>query len=203
MEKRLKRSNKLNYTAKRLFDILGSSLGLFILSPLLVVVILLIKTTMPGPIFFKQLRVGRNKKVFNILKFRTMKVDKEAEKESDFTKDFQRITSLGRLLRRTKIDELPQLLNVFLGDMSLVGPRPTIESQVNEYTEYQMQRITMRPGMTGLAQINGNVLLSWEKRIEYDVKYIENFTFFLDIMILVKTIAIVLFGEEKFVNRKI
>lgn len=183
---------------KRLIDIFGSSLGLLILFPLFVFTALLIKYTMPGPIFFKQKRVGKNKKQFQILKFRTMKVDKEAEENLDFSKDGERLTGLGKILRRTKIDELPQLINVLLGDMSLVGPRPTIMKQVKKYTKYQEKRLNMRPGMTGLAQVNGNITLSWEKRIDYDIEYNRNFSLLLDFKILFKTIAIVILGEEKF-----
>ncbi|MFC4354202.1 sugar transferase [Chryseomicrobium palamuruense] len=188
----------LNLFIKRLVDIIGSGLGLLIISPLLLIVVLLIKLTMPGPIFFKQERVGKNKRLFQILKFRTMKVDTEAEKDLDFSKDKDRLTSIGKILRRTKIDELPQLINVLVGDMSLVGPRPTVMKQVEKYTEYQLKRLNMSPGMTGLAQVNGNITLPWEQRIQYDIEYIENFSVLLDCKILFKTVAIVLFGEERF-----
>ncbi|AIF44553.1 sugar transferase [Virgibacillus sp. SK37] len=193
---------KFNLFIKRTLDILGSGLGLLIISPLLIIVTILIKVTMPGPVFFKQDRVGKNMKGFQILKFRTMKVDTEAEKNLDFSKDEDRITTLGKVLRRTKIDELPQLLNVFLGDMSLVGPRPTVMVQVENYTKYEEQRLNMRPGMTGLAQVNGNITLPWEQRIEYDIEYIKKFSFLLDCKILIKTVAIVLFGEAKFKKEK-
>jgi lipopolysaccharide/colanic/teichoic acid biosynthesis glycosyltransferase len=116
----------------------------------------------------------------------------------DFGKDEQRLTRLGRFLRRTKIDEFPQLLNVLFGDMSLIGPRPTIRQQVDEYSERQMKRLQVKPGMTGLAQVNGNASISWEERIEYDVEYVENFSLWLDLKILLKTAAIVVLGEEKF-----
>lgn len=189
---------KLNLLIKRLVDILGSGLGLLIVSPLFLIVILLIQLTMPGPIFFKQERVGKSKKLFQILKFRTMSVDLEAEKNMDFSKDNERLTKFGRFLRRTKIDELPQLINVLIGDMSLVGPRPTVMKQVEKYTEFQMQRLNIRPGMTGLAQVNGNITLSWNERFQYDIEYIKNYSILLDCKILFKTVAIVLFGEEKF-----
>lgn len=195
-------SRKINLFIKRIIDIFGSGLGLLIILPLFVIVIILIKVSMPGPIFFKQDRVGRGKKSFPILKFRTMKVDTEAEKNLDFTKDKDRLTTLGKVLRRTKIDELPQLLNVFLGDMSLVGPRPTVRVQVDNYTKYQAQRLHMRPGMTGLAQVNGNITIPWEQRIEYDIEYINNFSILLDFKILIKTVAIVFFGEDKFKKEK-
>jgi undecaprenyl phosphate N,N'-diacetylbacillosamine 1-phosphate transferase len=188
----------LNLCLKRLLDLFGSGLGLVLISPLLAAAMLLIKTTMPGPLFFTQERIGKNNKAFKILKLRTMKVDKKAERTLDFSKDEKRLTMTGRLLRRTKIDELPQLINVFKGDMSLVGPRPTIRQQVENYTEYQLQRLAMRPGMTGLAQVHGNISLTWEQRIEYDIAYIYDFNIILDLKILLKTIAIVFWGEEAF-----
>lgn len=193
---------ELNLLIKRLIDFFGSGIGLILISPLLLLSSILIKMTMPGPLFFKQERVGKNGIKFNILKFRTMKVDREAEKNLDFSKDKDRITPVGKLLRRTKIDELPQLINVFKGDMSLVGPRPTIQQQVENYTKFQLQRLNMRPGMTGLAQVNGNITLPWEQRIEYDVEYIHNFNIMLDFRILFKTIAIVILGEDKFKKEK-
>lgn len=153
---------------------------------------------MPGPIFFIQERVGRNKKIFNVFKFRTMKVDREAEKNLDFSKDEERLTKTGRFLRRVKIDELPQLINVLKGDMSLVGPRPTVMEQVERYTNYQIKRLNMKPGMTGLAQVNGNILLPWEQRIEYDIEYVTKFSILLDCKILLKTVGIIILGEEKF-----
>lgn len=183
---------------KRCIDLLGSVFGLILLTPMFLIIAILIKITMPGPIFFMQERVGKNKKAFSILKFRTMKVDNVAEKNLDFAKDSQRLTPLGKVLRRLKIDELPQLVNVAIGDMSLVGPRPTVMQQVDKYTEYEMQRLTMRPGMTGLAQINGNITLAWSQRIEYDIQYIRNFSIGLDLSILLKTILIVLLGEARY-----
>jgi undecaprenyl phosphate N,N'-diacetylbacillosamine 1-phosphate transferase len=191
---------KIESVIKRFFDILFSLLGLIITSPLFFIVGLLIKITLPGPVFFKQERVGKDKATFTIFKFRTMKVDKDAESRMDFSKDAERLTGLGNFLRRSKIDELPQLINVLINDMSLVGPRPTIMKQVELYTDYQLLRLKMKPGMTGLAQVNGNAAISWEDRIKYDVKYVEHFSLYLDFKILLKTIAIVIFGEEKYKN---
>ena len=187
---------------KRTVDILGSGFGLLILSPLLGITGILIKVLMPGPVFFRQQRVGRNRRLFDILKFRSMKVDREAELKQDFSKDAQRMTPFGNLIRRLKIDELPQLINVFKGDMSLIGPRPTVKDQVDRYTPRQMHRLDMRPGMTGLAQVNGNTALSWEDRIEYDLEYIDKFSLLLDLRILVKTVLVVICGEEKFKKKK-
>ncbi len=188
---------------KRLFDVLGSLIGLIVLSPMFLATIFLIKLLMPGPIFFKQQRVGKNGYLFNILKFRSMKVDIVAESTNDFSKDTERLTPFGNFIRRFKIDEIPQLINVLFGEMSLVGPRPTILRQVEQYTAYQRQRLKMRPGMTGLAQINGNIALTWEERIEYDVEYIKKFSIILDIKILIGTVLVVLFGEEKYKKPKI
>jgi lipopolysaccharide/colanic/teichoic acid biosynthesis glycosyltransferase len=183
---------------KRTFDILISLLGLIVLSPLFLIVSLLIVLLMPGPVFFLQERVGKGMRDFRIIKFRSMKVDRSAEAAMDFNKDEQRLTTLGRILRRTKIDEAPQLLNVLAGQMSLVGPRPTIRQQVEKYDERQLKRLLMNPGMTGLAQVNGNASISWDERIEFDIEYVEKFSLWLDLKILLKTVAIVIFGEEKF-----
>ena len=193
---------QLNLALERLTDLLGSGIGLIIISPILLITVVLLEISMPGPVFFRQQRVGKNGKTFNILKFRSMKVDKEAEDNHDFTKDEERRTPFGNLIRRLKIDELPQLINVFRGDMSLVGPRPTVKEQTDLYNAYQRQRLKMRPGMAGLAQVNGNISLTWDERIDYDVEYINKFTFLLDIKILFKTVVVVIFGEEKFKNPK-
>lgn len=192
---------RIQLAIKRIFDFAVSLTGLLILAPIFLLVAISIKLAMPGKIFFRQERVGKNKKLFSILKFRTMKEDKIAEETHDFTKDKERETKFGNILRRTKIDETPQLINVLVGDMSLIGPRPTVWEQVEKYDSYRMQRLKMRPGMTGLAQVNGNTALSWDERIEYDVYYIDHFSLWLDIKILVKTVLVVFFGEEKFKKR--
>lgn len=187
---------------KRITDVFGSIIGIIITSPILIITVLLIKITMPGPVFFKQQRAGLYGKVFEIIKFRSMKVDNQAEKKHDITKDADRLTAFGKLIRRLKIDELPQLINVLFGDMSLVGPRPTFKEQVDAYTERQCHRLDMRPGMTGLAQVNGNISLTWEERIEYDLLYVDNYSYWLDIIILIKTVLVVVFGESMFKNPK-
>ena len=153
---------------------------------------------MPGPIFFKQTRVGKNGRLFSILKLRSMKVDKKAEEAHDFSKDEERMTPFGNFLRRSKIDELPQLINVLVGEMSLVGPRPTVKEYADEYDEIQKKRLAMRPGMTGLAQVNGNASITWDERIKYDLLYVEKFSIWLDLKILTKTVFVIIFGEEKF-----
>lgn len=193
---------RIDLAIKRTADFLGSGIGLIVFSPVILITVILMELFMPGPVFFKQQRVGKNGTLFYILKFRSMKVDKEAEKNHDFTKDTQRMTTFGNLIRRLKIDELPQLINVFKGDMSLVGPRPTIKEQTDLYNDYQRQRLKMRPGMTGLAQVNGNISLTWDERIEYDIEYVNKFNVLLDIKIFFKTIAVVICGEDKFKNPK-
>lgn len=189
---------KFNLAIKTSFDLLLSLIGVVILSPIYLLTAIMIKITMPGPVFFRQRRVGKDGVEFDILKFRSMRVDTEAEKSFNMDKDAQRITVLGKIIRRTKIDETPQLFNILKGDMSLVGPRPTIMAQVEKYDDFQRQRLNMRPGMTGMAQVNGNVSLPWEDRIVYDVYYVRNFSVLLDLKILCRTVLIVLFGEEKF-----
>lgn len=183
---------------KRILDFVFAFVILIILSPIMFFSAIGIKIESKGSIFFTQERVGTGKRIFKLYKFRSMKKDEKAERSFDFTKDKQRITKLGKILRRTKIDELPQLINVLKGDMSLVGPRPTVKIQVDKYSEHEMQRLQVTPGMTGLAQVNGNTALSWDERIEYDIYYVQNISFIMDIRIIMKTVVIVLFGEEKF-----
>ena len=189
---------RLNLAVKRTADIIFSAAGLIVLMPILLISAILLEVFMPGPLFFKQQRVGKNGRLFNILKFRSMKVDKALEASHDFTRDAERMTPFGKLLRRTKIDELPQLWNVLVGDMSLVGPRPTVKEQTDKYNDYQRQRLNMRPGMTGLAQVNGNISLTWDERFVYDIEYVNNFSVLLDVRILCKTVLVVIMGEEKF-----
>ena len=189
---------RLNLAIKRTADIVFSAAGLIVLMPILLISAILLEIFMPGPLFFKQQRVGKDGRLFNIIKFRSMKVDKALEAAHDFTRDAERMTPFGKLLRRTKIDELPQLWNVLVGDMSLVGPRPTVKEQTDKYNDYQRQRLNMRPGMTGLAQVNGNVSLTWDERFVYDIEYVNNFSVLLDIKILCKTVLVVIMGEEKF-----
>lgn len=196
-------NEKLSLLAKRLVDIFFSAFGLVVLVPVFVVVSITIKLTMPGPIFFTQQRVGKDGVTFKIIKFRTMIVDKEIEQKVetqriDSADDQARMTAAGRVLRRLKIDEIPQLINVFKGDMSLIGPRPTLERQVAKYNDYQKKRLLMKPGMSGLAQVNGGTSLTWDERIKYDIDYIENYSLWSDFLILMKTISTVLFGEERF-----
>jgi len=138
-----------------------------------------------------QERLGKNGEVFKIYKFRTMVENAESKGSGIYTsKGDPRITKVGHFLRKTSLDELPQLLNVLKGDMSLVGPRPTLEYQVKEYNEYQWQRLKVKPGVTGLAQINGRQSLTWKGKIDYDVQYVNNRSFLLDLKIIFKTFFI-------------
>lgn len=189
---------RINFCLKRISDILISLCCLIITFPVMGIGIIGILMTMPGPIFFRQQRVGRYGTDFYVLKLRTMKVDKKAERNRDMSRDEERKTKWGNILRRFKIDELPQIFNVLKGDMSLVGPRPTVREHVILYDERERHRLDVRPGMTGLAQVNGNTALVWEDRIKYDLKYINNYSIFLDLKILLGTIKVIIFGEERF-----
>ena len=149
---------------------------------------------MGSPIFFTQERAGYLGKTFTCYKFRTMTDAKD--KNGQLLPDADRITALGRLFRRLKIDELPQLWNIFTGDMSFVGPRPTLPSQVTHYDAYAKQRLTVTPGLTGWAQVNGNIQLSWPDRIHLDIWYVEHWSLWLDFAILFKTLGVVIWGEQ-------
>ncbi len=186
---------KVNLLIKRFVDILGSFIGIIILSPLFILVAICIKVTSEGPVFFKQKRLGKDGKVFDIIKFRTMIVN--AEKIGDGltvkSEDDPRITKVGKLLRKTSLDELPQLINVLKGDMSLVGPRPPVTyfpyDGYENYPEWAKRRFDMRPGMTGLAQITVRNSVVWDKRIVIDNIYIDEFNILLDTKILLLTVA--------------
>jgi len=190
---------------KRIFDFFVSTISLILLLPLFFVITVLIKIDSRGPIFFRFERVGKNGKSFKPFKFRTME-KKAIETGLGYTisKDDSRITKMGKFLRRSGIDELPQLINVIKGEMSLVGPRPTFSYQVEKYNDFQKKRLLVRPGITNLVLIKGRNLLSWEERIKYDVWYIEHWSFWLDVKILFITPFVVLSGKgvygEKGVN---
>lgn len=182
---------------KRGFDIMVSLILTLIALPVLIVSAVAIKLSSPGPIFFQQKRVGLNGKEFSIIKLRTMVVNESRELKQTHASDPD-VFLVGRLLRRLKIDEIPQIFNVLFGDMSLVGPRPSLLETFNEMPEWARKRVSVRPGMTGLAQVNGNVSLSWEERWKYDVKYVENVSLLTDLKLILKTIAVVVMGESRF-----
>ncbi|WP_168418321.1 sugar transferase [Acinetobacter towneri] len=188
---------KFTVALKRLTDIIISLFLLILLSPILILCTLSIKLGGKGPIFYKQQRVGLNGSLFEILKFRSMSVNENREIGQTFNTDPE-VTRIGRLMRRTKIDELPQLINVVKGDMGLVGPRPCLIITYEEMPEWAKERFKVRPGMTGLAQINGNIFLSWEERWKYDIQYVKTLSILNDIKIVFKTILVVIFGEDKF-----
>ena len=185
---------RINLCLKRIIDIIGSLVGLVILSPVFLVVALLIKMDSPGPVFFVQDRLGLRGKTFRIIKFRTMVMNAEnigdglrVSSESD-----PRITRVGRVLRATSLDELPQLINVLKGDMSLVGPRPPATyhpyNGFESYPEWAKKRFEMRPGMTGLAQVMVRNSASWDERIRLDLQYIESFALHEDLRLLLLTV---------------
>lgn len=174
-------------------DLFGSFLGLTLLLPLFLIIAFSIKLTSKGPVFFTQERLGKDGKIFKIIKFRTMIVNAEnigdgikVKSENDF-----RITKIGRFLRATSLDELPQLWNVFIGDMSLVGPRPPLPNHPYKFDQYdviQRKRFLMKPGMTGLSQVSVRNSVPWDERIKLDVEYIEKFNVWLDLKIMFKTL---------------
>jgi lipopolysaccharide/colanic/teichoic acid biosynthesis glycosyltransferase len=182
----------------RALDAMGAGLGLAVASPVLAAAALAIKLDDGGPVFYRQRRVGLNGEEFELVKFRTMDVGAEhkgaglAVNEGD-----PRITRAGRLLRRLSIDELPQLWNVVRGDMSLIGPRPTLAYQVERYTPRQRRRLEVRPGITGWAQIHGRARLPWEERIELDVWYVEHRSPWLDLKIIARTPSALFAGTYK------
>jgi lipopolysaccharide/colanic/teichoic acid biosynthesis glycosyltransferase len=180
-------SSNIQRALKRAFDIAVSGIMLVLLSPAILLIALLIKLDDAGPAFFTQERVGKDAKLFRAFKFRTMIVG--AEKTGlglEVAKDDERITRVGRVLRRWTLDEVPQLLNVIKGEMSIVGPRPTVMSQVVRYTPLQRRRLEVKPGMAGWAWIHGRNRLTWNEKIEFDIWYIDHWSFWLDLKILFK-----------------
>jgi len=191
---------------KRGIDLIGSGFGLLVLSPCFAIIAAVIKLGSKGPVFFTQERIGKNGRKFNMIKFRSMFVDaekrfaevadlNEAEGAIFKVKDDPRITSIGKLLRRFSIDELPQIINVFVGQMSLVGPRPPLERELAEYESWQLKRVDTVPGMTGLWQVSGRSDLPFTDMVRLDIHYIDHWSLWLDIKILLKTIPTVLGGR--------
>ena len=173
---------------RRAFDLLGSSLLLLLVSPLLLVAALAIVLEDRGPVLYRQRRVGKEGREFELLKLRTMVVGAEHQGAGlAVDRDDPRITRVGRLLRRLSIDELPQLWNVVRGEMSVIGPRPTLAYQVERYTPRQRRRLEVKPGITGWAQVHGRAALPWEDRIELDVWYVEHRSPLVDLQILART----------------
>lgn len=189
MWRRLGRSSVL----KRVLDLVGASIGLLLLSPLMAFIALLIRFTMGPPILFRQVRPGLHGKPFVMYKFRTM-LDLRDE-QGNLLPDEKRLTPLGRFLRSTSLDELPELFNVLKGDMSLVGPRPLLMEYLDRYTPEQFRRHEVKPGITGWAQVNGRNALTWEEKFKLDVWYVDHWSLWLDLKILGLTLIKVLRRE--------
>jgi lipopolysaccharide/colanic/teichoic acid biosynthesis glycosyltransferase len=181
---------------RRLIDILASSVLLLLASPIFLFTALAIRLSDHGPVFYRQTRAGWRGCPFELQKFRSMRVNNlPAVVMGQVGIEHPMVTPVGRWLRRFKIDELPQLLNVLLGEMTLIGPRPTVMEQVKEYTPFQRRRLDVLPGMTGWAQVNGGVEISWPARILLDVWYVDHRSLWLYLKIMWRTITVVLFGE--------
>ena len=180
----------------RALDLLIAVAALVVLSPLLLLCAVAIKLDSRGPVLYRQRRVGRDGRPFELCKLRTMVVDAENQGAGLYIEDRDpRITRVGRMLRRFSLDELPNLFNVLRGELAIVGPRPTVQEQVDRYTEHQRRRLEARPGITGWAQVNGRTSLSWPERIELDVWYVDNRTLALDLRILARTARMLVTGH--------
>ena len=175
---------------KRLVDIIVASIALFLLSPIFIFVAYKVRKNLGSPIFFYQERPGKNCDLFKMMKFRSMK--NAFDKDGHPLPDEQRITPFGKKLRSTSLDEMPQLINVLKGDMSIVGPRPQLAEFVEHYTAQQLRRHDVKPGMTGLAQVSGRNNLSWEEKFDLDVQYVENQSTILDFKIMFKTVEVMM-----------
>ncbi len=172
---------------KRVLDFTLSLIGVIVLSPIMLITAILVRIKLGSPVIFKQQRPGKDEKIFTIYKFRTM-TDKKDE-QGNLLPDKDRLTKFGKFLRSTSLDELPELINILKGDMSIVGPRPLLVEYLPYYNENEKHRHDVRPGLTGLAQINGRNATSWEKRFEYDVTYTNEVSFILDVKIILATVG--------------
>ena len=179
---------------KRLFDFLLSLIAFIILIPIMLLISIIVCVKLGRPIILKQKRPGKNEKIFTLYKFRTMTDEKD--KDGNLLPDDERITKFGKFLRSTSLDELPELINIIKGDMSIVGPRPLLIEYLPLYNKEQKKRHNVRPGLTGLAQVNGRNNLDWEERFKEDVYYVENLSLIMDIKIILKTIIKVIKRED-------
>lgn len=175
---------------KRILDIVLSLSAIIILSPILLILYILVRVKLGSPVLFKQERPGKDEKIFTLCKFRTM-TDKRDE-QGELLPDEVRLTKFGKLLRSTSLDELPELFNILKGDMSIIGPRPLLVRYLLWYTESERRRHDVRPGLTGLAQVNGRNALGWEDRFRYDLEYVNHCSFIMDIKIIMMTVGKVL-----------
>ena len=201
-----KQNLKVYEICKRTIDIIGAGLGLILLSPIIAVVACAVKVTSKGPIFFSQKRVGKNGELFEMYKFRSMVVNAEElkgnlEDQNEMSgpmfkiKDDPRVTKVGKFIRKTSIDELPQLWNVLKGDMSLVGPRPSLPKEVEQFDNWMFKRLSVRPGLTCYWQVSGRNNIDFEDWMKLDVKYVEERNLWIDIKLIFKTVG-VLFGDK-------
>lgn len=186
---------------KRLFDLAVVLPVLVICTPLLLLIAALIRLTSRGPALFLQERLGRNGTVFVAWKFRTMTDKHRIPDTIAYSGDASEVTAVGSVLRRTKLDELPQLINVLRGEMSLVGPRPQLPVQLKDFDENAKLRLLVRPGLTGMAQTRGGVVLSWPERWYYDAQYVKNLSLMLDLELIARTFGVLLHGEERYTER--
>jgi lipopolysaccharide/colanic/teichoic acid biosynthesis glycosyltransferase len=187
----------LSLAVKRALDVTVALAALLVLSPLLALTALLILLEDGRPVFFRQNRAGLGGQPFSIFKFRSMRVnDAPVALMGAVTGAHPLVTRVGRVIRRTKIDELPQLLNVLKGDLSLVGPRPTLLEQVAEYDAFEQRRLSLKPGVTGWAQVCGGIYMPWEERIALDVWYIDHWSLLLDAEVLLRTVGVIVLGER-------
>lgn len=178
---------------KRVFDFVCSLLALIVLSPVLLITAILVRIKLGTPVIFKQKRPGLNEKIFTLYKFRTMTDQKD--EQGNLLPDEVRLTKFGKMLRSTSLDELPELWNILKGDMSVVGPRPLLEKYIPLYSTEQRKRHLVRPGLTGLAQVNGRNEVSWGKKFQLDVEYTQHITFWSDIKIILQTVGNVFGGK--------
>ena len=206
MNGNIESKSKIYLIAKRITDIVCSLGGLIVLSPILLIIAIAIKMDSKGPIFFKQDRVGKDERIFSIYKFRSMVVNaeelkKSLEKENEMSgpmfkiKKDPRITRVGRFIRKTSIDELPQLINVLKGDMSLVGPRPSLPKEVEAFEPWMKERLTVLPGLTCIWQVSGRNNIPFKEWMELDIKYVRERSYLLDLKLIFKTFF-VLFGDD-------
>lgn len=179
---------------KRFFDVVLSGIALILLSPMYLILAILIKIKLGSPVIFRQERPGKDEKIFTLCKFRTM--TDERDESGQLLPDHVRLTKFGKILRSTSLDELPELWNIFKGDMSFIGPRPLLVSYLPYYTDEERIRHSVRPGLTGLAQVSGRNYLDWDRRLQKDVEYVKNLSLAMDLKVIFMTIKVVLIKED-------